>query len=151
MCSPATIGESFAITADRDLSVTSREDFVPRVLTELNVNTSRQKRAKFLFMHPAVFISSWVLLGTLFALQEWMNLRRWGYHVGSAIIFESWGAEYLIFGFECWLMWRLLWQFIVKASVVEMATWVLPFSVAFGLLKEMIWVLVFPNLPLDRP
>jgi hypothetical protein len=38
MYSPATIGESFAITADRDLSVTSREDFVPRVLTELNVN-----------------------------------------------------------------------------------------------------------------
>lgn len=102
-------------------------------------------------MHPAIFIPSWVMLGGLFALQEWMNLRRWGYHIGAAIQFESWGVEFLILGILCWLMWRFLRPLIVKATVFEILTRVLPLSIAFGVVKEMIWVPFFPSVPLDRP
>ena len=102
-------------------------------------------------MHPAIFIPSWLALGELFALQELLNLRRWGYDFSTAIEFESWGLEYLILGTLSWLMWRFLLPFILKANVAQMITRGLPLSIAFGAVKEMIWVLFFPNVPLDRP
>jgi two-component system, LytTR family, sensor kinase len=115
------------------------------------VTSGRHNRTQPVFMHPAIFIPSWVMLGTLFALQNWMNLRRWGYHVGTAILFESWGMEFLIWGLLCWFLWRFLLPFILKANVACMLTRVFPLSVAVSVLKEMLWVVIFPNLPLDRP
>ena len=102
-------------------------------------------------MHPAIFIPSWVILGTLFALREWLNLRRWGYHVAAAIMFESWGVEFLIWGILCWLLWWLLRSLIVRANVICILTRVLPLSLAVSAVKEMIWVLVFPKVPVDLP
>jgi len=116
-----------------------------------HVMTSKQHRAYTVFMHPAVFLPSWVMLGILFAFQDWMNFRRWGYHVSAKTVFESWGVEYLVLGILCWLMWRFLHPYIVRASVVDMVTWILLLSIAFGIVKEMIWVLFFPKVPADRP
>jgi two-component system LytT family sensor kinase len=115
------------------------------------VTPSRQQRAYTIIMHPAVFIPLWVMLGMVFAFQDWLNFRRWGYHVSAKITFESWGVEYLVLGVLCWLMWRFLHPFIVRANALDMLTWVLPLSVAFGYVKEMIWVLFFPNVPIDVP
>lgn len=115
------------------------------------MTVSNKQRVQPVFMHPGIFLPSCVLLGTLFALQEWMNLRQWGYHVGAAILFEAWGVEFLILGILCWLFWRFLLAFIVKANVVDMLTRVLPLSIAFSVIQELIWVLFFPTLPLDRP
>jgi two-component system LytT family sensor kinase len=115
------------------------------------MNSGKHNRTQPVFMHPAIFIPSWVMLGVLFALQNWINYRRWGYHVGSAILFESWGTEFLIWGLICWSLWRLLLPYILKASVVGMLTWVLPLSVVVSVLKEMVWVVFASKLPLDRP
>ena len=115
------------------------------------MTVSKKQRIQPVFMHPAIFIPSWVLLGALFALQDWMNLRRWGYHISAAILFESWGVEFLIWGILCWLLWWSLHPFIIKANVVCMLTRVLPLSIATSVVKEMVWVLLFPNMPLDRP
>jgi two-component system, LytTR family, sensor kinase len=101
-------------------------------------------------MHPAVFISAWVALGALFAVQEWINLQRWGYHIGARILFASWCSEYLIWGVLFWMLWRLLWPFIQKADWPCILTRVVPLSIASTVLKELIWVAFFPNLPLDR-
>lgn len=111
----------------------------------------KKQRPQPVFMHPGIFIPSWVILGALFALQEWMNLRRWGYHIGAPILFESWGVEFLIWGILCWLLWWLLQSFIVRANVVCILTRVLPLSIAVSVIKEMVWVLFFPEMPLDRP
>lgn len=102
-------------------------------------------------MHPVVFIAAWVALGNLFAAQEWIMVKRWGYHIGAPILFASWGVEYLIWGVLIWTLWRLLWPFIQKANLWCMLTRVLPLSIAISFLKELIWVPIFPNLPLDRP
>ena len=115
------------------------------------VTFSKKQRPQPVFMHPGIFIPSWVCLGALFALQDWMNLRRWGYHISAAILFESWGVEFLIWGILCWLLWRLLQSFIIKANVAAMLTRVLPLSIAVSAVKEMVWVLIFPQMPLDRP
>ena len=104
-----------------------------------------------LLMNPFVFILIWVLLGTLFALQEWMNLRRWGYHIGLGIELESWGVEFLIWGVLSWTLWRTLGSFIQNAGLGIVLSRVFPLSVAACLAKEVVWVLIFPSLPLNRP
>jgi hypothetical protein len=50
-------------------------------------------RPQPVFMHPAVFISASVLLGELFALQDWMGMRLWSYHVGILVLLEAWGCS----------------------------------------------------------
>ena len=102
-------------------------------------------------MHPAIFIPAWVILGVLFALQNWLNLRRWGYHMRASVLFTAWGTEFLIWGILFWLLWRFLRTFVVRANAVDMLTKALPLSLTLGVVKEMIWVLLFPNVPLDRP
>jgi two-component system, LytTR family, sensor kinase len=114
------------------------------------VTPSKQQRAYTVIMHPAVFIPSWVMLGILFAFQDWMNFRRWGYHVKTATLFKSWGMEYLVLGVLCWLMWRFLYRFIVRANARDMLTWIFGLSIAFGIVKEVIWVPFFPDVPVDK-
>ena len=108
-------------------------------------------RVRPILMHPLVFISTWILLGSLFALQEWLNLRRWGYHISLVIELESWGMEFLIWGILTWSLWRWLGSFIQTASLGAVLSRILPLSMAACLAKEMIWVFFFPNLPLNRP
>jgi two-component system LytT family sensor kinase len=119
--------------------------------TPAETQVGRRHRAQPLFMHPAICVPTFVLVGELFALQSWINLRHWGYHVNSAVLFGAWGAQYLIWGALCWLMWRFLPHLITKANLPQILTRIVPLSLAFPAIEELIWVLLFPNLPLDRP
>jgi hypothetical protein len=56
-------------------------------------------------MHPAIFIGASVFLGVLFALQEWMSMRLWSYHIGIVLLLEAWGLQYLLWGVICWVLW----------------------------------------------
>ena len=106
--------------------------------------------ARPVLMHPLVFIGIWVLLGSLFALQEWLNLRRWGYDIGLGVELESWGMEFLIWGVFSWLLWRALGPFIQSATLGSLLIRIVPLCAAMCLAKEIIWVLFFPGLPLNR-
>ena len=108
-------------------------------------------RSQPLLMNPLVFIGIWVVLGTLFAMQEWLNLRRWGYEISVTVELESWGMEFLIWGVLSWLLWRLLGTFIQSASLGKLLSKIVPLSVVMCLAKEMSWVVFFPGLPLNRP
>jgi two-component system, LytTR family, sensor kinase len=102
-------------------------------------------------MHPAIFIGASVLVGMLFALQEFLNARRWGYRIGLFFLGEMWGMQFLLWGIICWLMWRFLSSFIVRARLSALLTRVLPLSIVLSILEEMTWVLFFPRVPVDRP
>jgi two-component system, LytTR family, sensor kinase len=108
-------------------------------------------RTQPIFMHPAIFVSSAVLLGELFALQDWMGMRLWSYHVGIRILLEAWGMQYFIWGVVCWLLWWQWGRHVQKANLFRLITLVLPLSIVLSVLEEMIWVLCFPDLPLNRP
>ncbi len=103
------------------------------------------------FMNPAIFIACWVLLGMLFALQEWLYMHRWGYQIGAPIVFESWGMQFLLWGIISWLFWKYLGELIQNATTRCLLIRVLPLSVTTSLLEEMIWVLFFPQIPLHHP
>jgi len=109
-----------------------------------------QARSWPLFMHPAICIPPFVLVGELFALQTWINLTHWGYRIGG-ILFAAWGVQYLIWGVMCWSMWRYLPHLITRANLIQILTRILPLSFAFPVIEELIFALLFPNLPLDRP
>jgi two-component system, LytTR family, sensor kinase len=102
-------------------------------------------------MHPAIFVSASVLLGLLFALQEWMSVRLWSYHIGMRLLLEAWGLQYFLWGVLCWLLWRWLGQRIQQAKTFCIITRVLPLSIVTSVAEEMIWVAFFPHLPLNRP
>lgn len=102
-------------------------------------------------MHPVIFLGGAILLGELFALQEWIGARFWNYHVNLGLLLEAWGVQYFIWGVLCWLLWWKLRPQIEKANVRAMFLVVLPLSALVSVVEEMIWVTVFPNLPLGRP
>ncbi len=111
---------------------------------------ARPARKRSILMHPAVFIALFTLLGTLFALQEWVNMRRAGYHIDATLVFESWGLQYFFWGITAWVLWRLFHSFIQNVDLLRMVTVVLPVSVITCLIEEMIWVVFFPHLPLNH-
>jgi two-component system, LytTR family, sensor kinase len=103
-------------------------------------------------MHPAIFIGAWGLLSLFFSLQEWMSLRLWSsYRVGILNMVQAVGAYYLIWGVLCWLLWWWLGPQIQRARLLYIVTRILPLSVALCVLQEMIWVALFPSLPVNRP
>src|SRR5215831_11154594 len=103
------------------------------------------------FMQPGIFITSFVLVGILFAFQEWMSVRHMGYHLNSLIIFEWWGFQFLMWGTTCWLLWRFWRSQIQRASLVQtFAVW-LPLSIVVSIALQMLSVSVFSNLPLSHP
>ena len=102
-------------------------------------------------MKPAVFITGFVLVGLLFALQEWMSLHHLGYHVAPHVIFEWWSFQFMAWGIVCWLVWRFFGSQIQHATLVSTIGAWLPLSVILSLALQMLYVLVFRNLPLNHP
>ncbi|HEY1576350.1 MAG TPA: histidine kinase [Terracidiphilus sp.] len=102
------------------------------------------------FMKPGIFISSSIIVGLLFAFQEWISLRHMGYHMHAPIFFESWGFQFLVWGIICWLLWRFFGGQIQTAGLGKILIVFLPLSVVISLGQQMLYVLVFPNLPLNH-
>lgn len=102
-------------------------------------------------MHPVVFVASFTLLGTLFALQEWAHVSSSGYDIDAATIFEGWGLQYFLWGITAWVLWRFFHSFIQNARVFHIFSIVLPVSIITCFVEEMIWVIFFPHLPKMRP
>lgn len=111
----------------------------------------RPTRTQPLFMHPAICIPAFVVVGELFGLQTWINLRTWGYHINVLILFSAWAVQYLLYGMMCWSMWRFFPHLITRASLTQILTRIAPLSLVFPVIEEVIFALVFPDLPLDRP
>jgi two-component system, LytTR family, sensor kinase len=102
-------------------------------------------------MHPVMFLSGWVLLGTMFAVQDWMSMRLWSYRVDLRLLVEAWGMQYFIWGVLCWLAWVWMGQQIQRAKLSWLLVRLIPVSILCCLLEELIWVACFPHLPLNRP
>ncbi len=100
------------------------------------------------FMHPVLFIGSFILLGALFALQEWVAVRGMNSRITLPLLLKAWCAQYFLWGVFCWVLWRLLGRWLQKVSIPWMIFGVLPLSIVMSVVEEAIWVLWFPNLPL---
>jgi two-component sensor histidine kinase len=86
----------------------------------------------------------------LFALQEWGHMSMEGYQIGPAIVFESWGLQYFLWGTITWVLWRLFGSFIQSASIAQILTIVFPVSLATYLIETMTWVVFFPHFMMSH-
>jgi two-component system LytT family sensor kinase len=104
------------------------------------------------FMHPAIFLSGWVLLGTLFAIQDWlMAIRSSSYHVDLRLLIKAWGTQYFIWGVICWVAWVWMGPYIQRAKLSSLILQLIPISLFCCVVEEMIWIACFPNLPVNKP
>jgi two-component system, LytTR family, sensor kinase len=107
-------------------------------------------RRRTILMHPVVFVSAFTVLGLLFAAQEWLNIHHSGYSVSTALVFESWGAQYFLWGVLCWGLWRIFEAFIQNAGVGRVLAVGIPVSLVTCFFEEMIWVALFPKIPVNH-
>jgi hypothetical protein len=109
-----------------------------------------RNRGELPFLNPIVFVGAFTLLGMLFGLQNWVSVHSWNKHVPITfkLLMAAWGVQYFLLGTICWLLWWRLGKHVQNANLVTMLTCVLPLSLAVSVLEEMIWVAVFPQLPL---
>jgi sensor histidine kinase YesM len=86
----------------------------------------------------------------LFALQSWVSARTWsyGYKISLPLLLEAWGAQYLIWGVLCWLLWFWLGPRLQQEGLSWILTRILPLSLLISIGEEMIWVLCFPDWPM---
>jgi two-component system LytT family sensor kinase len=101
-------------------------------------------------MKPVIFISTSILVGLLFAFQEWVSVRHMGYRVHAPIFFQSWGFQFWAWGTLSWLLWRFLRKQVQTASITSMLALFLPLSVVVSIAQQMIFVFLFPSLPLGH-
>jgi len=111
----------------------------------------KNRRVLPILMHPAVFISTSVLLGLLFALQEWVSTHRMGAHFSIVTILSAWAFHFFLWGTILWCTWGLFQKQIQTGSMRTMLLGFLPLSMAMSVLEEMAFLFVFVNLPLNHP
>jgi signal transduction histidine kinase len=102
-------------------------------------------------MHPLIFIGGTMVLGLLFAVQEWMDSRIWNSHLDLGLLMQAWGAQYFIWGVLCWIVWWTLRTHIYTTGWKKLLLLFVPLSVFVCILEEAIWALLFPNLPMGKP
>jgi len=116
-------------------------------------DSEQNKRGSTLlsFMNPAVFLGTGALLGAVFALQEWVEVRQMSHHINFTLLLAAWGVQYLLWALICWVLWRFFGTKLQRISWFWAIVALLPFSILLSVAEEMVWVLCFPNLPLWMP
>ncbi len=66
-------------------------------------------RSKRLGMRPIPFLGTFLLVGLLFAIQQWLGARIWYQKVEFKLlpVIAAWELQYLLWGVFCWFLW--LW------------------------------------------
>jgi two-component system, LytTR family, sensor kinase len=101
-------------------------------------------------MHPIVFLGAWLALGGLFALQEYVGMRSWGYQGHFAKVLAAWIVHFFFWGLICQVMWHRFRDTIQRANLIYILTRVAPVSLLLSVLEEALWVACFPSLPLGH-
>jgi hypothetical protein len=119
--------------------VSSVRGGVAQKVEDLKLKFWKKDYSQPVFMHPVIFISGAVLLGCLFAFQDWIFSRFWNYHMDLRTLLVAWATQFFLWGVICWFIW---WQFrpqINNATLRTILTIFLPLSIVISVLEEMIW------------
>jgi two-component system, LytTR family, sensor kinase len=96
-------------------------------------------------MQPAIFLPGWLLLGGLFALQDYAMARSWGYHPHFPLLFSAEGLHFLLWGAICQIVWWKLKELIQHGALGAVFLRLLPLSILAGVAEEALWVAAFPH------
>jgi sensor histidine kinase YesM len=90
-------------------------------------------------MRPIPFLGSFLLVGLLFALQQWLGMRiMWQKSAFSLLpAIAGWELQYLLWGLFCWFLWLWLGDGLQKAGWRYILIRIVPLSVAMSVIVEM--------------
>jgi two-component system LytT family sensor kinase len=91
-------------------------------------------------MHPVVFLSGWLVLAALFALQEWVDKRTWNYDIHFGKVYLLWAIHFLLWGMISWVLWWRLGEWIQRTTLKSIVIFVVPLSIVVSVLEEAVWV-----------
>ena len=96
-------------------------------------------RSKRVGMRPLPFLATFLVVGLLFALQQWLGMRiMWqksAYSLLPAI--AGWELQYLLWGIFCWFLWLWLGDSLQKAGWRYIVFRIIPLSIVMSVAVEM--------------
>lgn len=103
-------------------------------------------------LHPAAYLGGFLLVGFLFAIQQWVGLRMWYRSVSISIflVVGGWELQYLAWGILCWALWFWSGPKLQKADWKYLISRILPLSVLMSVGVEMMLVVAIPQLPMSK-
>jgi two-component system LytT family sensor kinase len=119
-------------------------------MASLRESVLKPRPERPLLMHPIVFLGAWLALGGLFALQEYVGMRSWGYQGHFATDLAAWIVHFFFWGLICQVMWQRFRDTIQRANLTYILTRIAPVSLLLSVLEEALWVACFPSLPLGH-
>jgi two-component system, LytTR family, sensor kinase len=109
-----------------------------------NLIKRRAEPTRPLFMHPAIFLSGWVVLGLLFGLQELMEMSASDEKYPLWTPFASWTIDFLLWGLICLCLWQFLRTSIQNANWKQILLQYLPLSVLVSVTVEATYSAIAP-------
>lgn len=108
-------------------------------------------RSERLGMRPLPFLATFLIIGLLFALQQWLGARIWypKMVIDPIPVIEAWELQYLIWGIFCWFLWLGLGASLQKAGWRYILVRLVPLSIVMSVAVEMALAVSFPQFP-DR-
>jgi len=103
-------------------------------------------------MRPIPFLGTFLLVGLLFAIQQWLGARVWYQKMEFNLlpVIGAWELQYFTWGVFCWFLWLWLGDKLQKAGWRYILIRILPLSIVMGILVEMALAAVFPQFPVRR-
>jgi len=88
------------------------------------------------------------MLGILFALQEYVGMRTWRYHITYWQMVVPWCVHFFLWGVIWLVLWRTLRSYIQTATAKSILLRVIPLSIFVSVLEEVLWLTLQPQVPL---
>jgi two-component system, LytTR family, sensor kinase len=109
-------------------------------------------RSKRVGMRPIPFLGSFLIVGLLFAIQEWVGARIWYQKVefNLLLVIAAWELQYLLWGIFCWFLWLWLGNSLQKAGWRYILSRIVPLSIVMSIAVEMALAACFPQFPMSR-
>jgi two-component system, LytTR family, sensor kinase len=109
-------------------------------------------RSKRLGMRPIPFLGSFLIVGGLFAIQQWLGARIWYQKAEFNLlpVFAAWELQYLLWGIFCWFLWLWLGRSLQKAGWRYTLFRIVPLSILMSVAVEMALAACFPQFPVRR-
>ncbi len=103
-------------------------------------------------MRPIPFLGSFLIVGLLFALQQWLGMRIWYQKSPFSLLpaAEAWELQYLLWGVFCWFLWLWLGDSLQKAGWRYVLFRIVPLSMVMSVVVEMALAASFPQFPVRR-
>ncbi len=131
-------------SVSNDATFSALEEAPPKTLRD-----RFRERSRPLILHPVVFISTFMLVGLLFALQQWIEMRMWYPRAPMSILVVcgAWMLQYFVWGVFCWGLWFWFGPRLRKLDWKYLVFRLLPLSILMSLCVEVALVTFFPQFP----